>query len=196
MHIGKYYAEVQQNLEQDLKNNATKIQSIISRFKQKGSFYDYIGIFRDYEADSALSSIPKELHNEYKIIFKDYGMLLSKRDLVLLLAHIDKIEKMVLEELNVNNVDLSAQYVWKDAMGVAHETTEEERRDEYKTNLKRFSHQLFLQKIRTKNAFQRRRKEKHNSQFAIWAPFIVSILALIASIVSIYITAKTGELLK
>lgn len=196
MCIKEHYMEIRQNLKQDLETNTLEIQNILSGIKQEGSFYDYIGMFHDYEADSALSCIRKKLYNKYKIIFKDYDMLLSKRELRLLLEHIDKIEKMVLKELSIGNVDLSAQYVWKDAMGIAHETTEAERKDEYKANLKQFSHQLFLQRIRTKNAFQRRQKEKHNSRFAIWAPFIVSILALIASIVSIYISAKTGGLIK
>lgn len=192
----KYRIEVQQNLKQDLEINTLEIQNILSVIKHEGSFYDYIGIFHDYEADSALLHIRKKLYDKYKIIFKDYDALLSKHDLRLLLAHIDKIEEMTLEELNVNNVDLSAQYVWKDAMGVAHETTEAERRDDYEARLKHFSHQLFLQRIRTQNAFQRRWKERRSNQFAIWAPFIVSVLALITSIASIYISVKTGGFAK
>lgn len=173
------------NLQVDLDDNVKEIEAVIDNLKSEGSFFEYTGVFHDYDVFSALSKIQQLLYKRYKIIFKDYDDLLTKKCLTMLLSHIDIVEKIVIDEFSVGCIDLSSRGVWKNAMGVYHEETDQEHQNEYEKQLSDFSHSLFLQKLRTQNAFRRRSNRKIKHHLETWLPIVISIFALIISFIGL-----------
>lgn len=156
------------NLRQDFKENISEIRDRIKTLK-RCRLWTECGMLHYNDVQMTLNGICKILHKRIEIIFQDYDNLLTDNSIELILAHVDKIDNIVEEELDLRKIDIAEQCEDDDISSEC---------------LEQFTHKLFLQKLRIKNAYRRRQKRKRQEQFSIWVPISISITSLLLSVAS------------
>lgn len=157
-----------------------KIDNLLQKYKYDTDDWKYIGMINEADALAIVIGTSKILRRTLETITKDYSIGKNTRNEIV--AQINLIKNKISGEVNSENV-IPSYGAYTDGYGMAQEKTYEESLADFKNKIDEATMSMEMQIVRIDNF----RKRKTREALIILVPIVISIFALIVSVINLFI---------